>query len=636
MIYLGLDFETKDPMLKTYGAGWAFAYNLPENSITYPIGYSICMYDDTDETLSTPEYFELTTKSLDQAKTSQNCLRLRDLLKKYPNVVCHHAQYDIGWLLALGIPLDNLIVHDTLVAGKLYDSALNGYSLSYLLKKYKQGEKIAGSLGDVVAKYDLLKTPKGNSPNKETKTYVKRAKDYAYANMDLIQELEPDVMARYANHDTFGMMKLFKFYSKRLDLSLVRFYSNIQKICVKIRSRGIKVSMEAIERAEEALSPALKETQDYLYAKLGQLNLRSSQQVAEKLEELGYTVPYTEAGNPSANKEFIEEHPNDELCQAIARERTLYKLLNDFVIKTKETQRYSCPEVMAGSKYGRLFPEMNLLEARTGRFSSSNPNIQNIPKRHELAHLCRDMFVCDDDLNNWYSLDWSNQEGRLQLHYSVLKGFRKANWWLKQFEENPKLDTHSLVAEMMGGVDRNIAKTIYLGKSFCMGGAKLCKRLGLPTAVIDYGYGPMEGAGEEGDRLIKAYDKAFPYLKELQKDCTEVIKDKGYIKTIGGRSCKRPPRHGRRDLDYKAISLLIQGSAADQMYIALTEADKAGINIKCIVHDEFNIEGQDKDAKLMQEIMQTCVPMKVPSIAEIKVGKSWGSLKELEENNKCK
>jgi len=65
------------------------------------------------------------------------------------------------------------------------------------------------------------------------------------------------------------------------------------------------------------------------------------------------------------------------------------------------------------------------------------------------------------------------------------------------------------------------------------------------------------------------------------------------------------------------------------MYKALTLADEAGINIKCIVHDEFNIEGQDKDAKKMQEIMETCVKLEVPSVAEIKVGKNWGNLEKL-------
>src|SRR5690606_1666683 len=117
--------------------------------------------------------------------------------------------------------------------------------------------------------------------------------------------------------------------------------------------------------------------------------------------------------------------------------------------------------------------------------------------------------------NQWISSDWSNQEGRLQLHFSVLNDFEKAKWWLDKFLENPELDTHSLTANMMGS-DRNTAKTIYLGKSFCMGGAKLCKRLGLETEMRETKFGPMLMAGPEGQKLIDAFDSAFPYLKQLQ------------------------------------------------------------------------------------------------------------------------
>jgi DNA polymerase-1 len=298
-------------------------------------------------------------------------------------------------------------------------------------------------------------------------------------------------------------------------------------------------------------------------------------------------------------------------------------------------QQYSCPDVVSGGKYGLVFPELNLLEARTGRFSSSNPNIQNIPKRDkEFAKLCRAMFTCTKRDSKWYSLDWSNQEGRLQLHYAVLKDFKGSRDWLSRFLDNPKVDTHSIVAEMMGGVPRDTAKTIYLGKSFCMGRAKTAKRLGLPTEIVETDRGQMLTSGKEATKLIEKYEEAFPYLTELQKDCMKVIKDRGYITTIGGRKCQRPPQIKGKEYDYKAISLLIQGSAADQMYHALTIADQEGIDIKCIVHDEFNIEGTREDALKMKQIMETCVKMKVPSVAEVKEGTSWGDIKEIKDDSR--
>lgn len=643
MIFTCLDFETKDPYINLeLGAGWPFAVNYPHASLFYPIGYSYCFIDTELGTISRSTYLPLHTKGLVHLLEPDNegLAKLRDLIANTKNIVCHNAQYDLGCLLSIGISIDHLRTYDTKVMAQLYDSTLWSYSLSSLAKKYGVGEKQQGSLGDIVAKFDLLKTPGGNTPNHETKTYKDRAIKYAYANMDILQELDPAGMAYYANGDTIVTALLFKLFYPKIGDKLSHFYSNIQKICVKMRARGVCVDMENVDKAIEILSPTNETLERELYKHLGDINLHSNDQLPAKLVELGYKLPYTDAGNPSLNKEFMEEfiaeNPQDTVIQTIGNWRTVNMLLNTFSIKVKEMQRYSCPDLIAtGGRYGKVFPELNLLEARTGRFSSSNPNIQNVPKRNkEFAKLCRAMFTTHDRNASWFSLDWSNQEGRLQLHYAVLNNFRKAKEWQARFLKDPKIDVHSLVATMMGGVERDIAKTIYLGKSFCMGRGKTAKRLGLPTAMVDYGHGPTLSSGPEATKLIEKYDAAFPYLTDLQKDCMKVIIDKGYIKTLGGRKCKRPPRVRGRSFDYKAISLLIQGGAADQMYTAMTEADNAGLLINCIVHDEFNIEGTIEDARKMQQIMETCVDLKVPSVAEVKVGTNWGNLEKLDDKAK--
>lgn len=628
MILTVLDFETKDPYIGLdLGAGWSFAYNYPYASLFYPIGYSYCFYNTEDETISESIYIPLSTKSLLTIHDAA-VQKLNDLMRATKNIICHNAQYDLGCLLSLGINIDHLRVYDTKVMAQLYDSTLWSYSLSSLLKKYSLGEKMSGSLSDIVRRFDLLKAPSGKSVNQETKTYAERANKFAYSNMNILQELDFITMAFYANHDTIGTARLFKFLYTKVGDKLSHFYSNIQKICVKIRSNGITVDMENVDKAIELLTPATNAVEQSLFKRFGkEFNLHSTKELPLAMLELGYQLPETDAGNASVNKEFLEEHPNDPLCQEISEYRTLYMLLNTFSIKIRDMQKYSCPDLQAGGRYGRVFPELNLLAARTGRFSSSNPSIQQIPKRNkEFAKLCRAMFTTHDRDKKWFSLDWSNQEGRLQLHYAVLNNFTKSKEWLAKFIENPKTDTHSLVAQMMGGVDRNIAKTIYLGKSFCMGRAKTAKRLGLPTEKKDFGRGLQETSGPEATALIEKYEKAFPYLTELQKDCIKVITENGSIKTLGGRKCKRPLKIKGKSYDYKAISLLIQGSAADQMYHALTQADDAGLTIRCIVHDEFNIEGTREDAEKMQHIMEHCVDIKVPSVAEIKEGTNWGDI----------
>lgn len=637
MMFLNLDFETKDPYIGLgLEAGFPFAVQYPEASLFYPIGFSYCLYNTEDDSITESKYLELGTKSLRQSKEHNNIQVLKDLIDVYKNVVCHNAQYDLGCLMSLGINIKNIRIYDTKVMAKLYDSSLYNYSLSTLLKLYSLGEKQTGSLGDVVRRRNLLKTRLGNDPDQSTKTYEKRCTDFAYVNMDLIQELEPATMAFYANGDTIGMAKLFKFLYSRVGDRLSQFYSNIQLISTVIRSKGNKIDMEAVDSGLEIITPDWELSRDKLYKLLGtELNLNSSKdQVGPRLVELGYKLPLTPGGNPSVNKEFLEENPNDEICKELLRYRTLTILKRDFLEKTRDMQQYSCPYAVAGDRYGRVFPQYNLLEASTGRFSCSGPNIQNIPKRDkEFAKYCRAIFVPDNEDNNWYSLDWSNQEGRLQLHYAYLKDMHRAKEWRDKFIANPKLDTHSIVAKMMGGVSRNIAKTIYLGKSFCMGKGKTAKRLGLPSELASFVSREgkkitYETSGAEATILIDKYEKAFPYLTQLQKYYINLIKEKGYIKTINGRRLKRDPYRGGKSLDYKAISKKIQGSAADQMYMALTEGYSAGIDIKCIVHDEFNIEGQDQDAMRMKEIMETCTKLVIPSVAEVKKGKSWGTLEE--------
>lgn len=638
MIFLILDFETKDPYIGLdLGGGFPFACAQGANSLFYPIGYSYCYYNSETKEIGPSRYQGLDTKGL-ASDGSSGWIILDDLIKSTRNIVMHNAQYDLGCLRSLSISIKHLRVYDTKVIAKLYDNNLYSYSLEPLAKKYCNSQKVAGSLIDTALKHNLLAHLKQSN-----KTFEREAKKWIYSNMPTIQEVDFSAMAYYANGDTQTTAELFKFLYRKVGDKLSHFYSNIQKICVDIREPGISIDMDAVDRAINTLTPLHDTLEKELYKGFGkEINLQSHDQLPQALVELGYNLPSTPTGKPSCNKEWMEELPNDPFVQKIAKYRTVYMLLNTFSIKIKDMQQYSCPSVLAGNRIGKIYPELNLLEARTGRFSSSSPNSQNIPKRDkELASLCRAMLVPTNPDSKWYSLDWSNQEGRIQLHYAVKKNFQSAKDWQKRFLADPNIDTHRLVAEMMYGVKyektdewknkyRIPAKTIYLGKSFCMGRAKTAKRLGLPTqSTIGRDGKSFETSGPEATKLIEAYEKAFPYLTELQKDCLNVIQKQGYVKTINGRVCRRPPKVGGRNFDYKAISLVVQGGAADQMYTALTQAHEAGLTVRTIVHDEFNIEGSREDAGTMKNIMENCIKLEVPSVVEVSEGKDWGNLKEI-------
>ena len=204
----------------------------------------------------------------------------------------------------------------------------------------------------------------------------------------------------------------------------------------------------------------------------------------------------------------------------------------------------------------------------------------------------------------------------------------------------------------MAGIQRKAAKEIFLGKIYGLGGAKLCRKLGLSTSWVVYGkkwadtkyfdvmdraeaqaYAQecggrlMEGAGEEGRKLLATFDEKLPFIKELATLAQKKADMRGYVVTILGRHCHFPVgQSGKYDWTQKALNRIIQGSAADQTKRALTLVHSAGHYLQLQVHDELtgSFHGQG-DANAAAEIMERCVPqLTVPSKVDVELGPSWG------------
>lgn len=417
----------------------------------------------------------------------------------------------------------------------------------------------------------------------------------------------------------------------KIDLKQAAYYSEFQKICVKIRCRGIKVDIAHLKKTIVKLEYTVIQTAVEIINnfKIHASNLSlvglSDAEFFQKEEDLdlvikdldspkklgkaliakGYKLPKTAAGGDSVSKEFLLAHPDDELIGLILKYRTYKKILNDFFTKILEMQEYTCPEALVeGATEGRVYPELNVFGAQTGRFSSSCPNIQQIPKRDpELGKLSRAIFLPE---TQWHSLDWSNQEGRLQVHYACAINAPGAQILAEEFKKNPKRDLHQTIADMTN-IPRSTAKVINLGISYGMGVAKLAKSLKISEA--------------RAKKLISQYHDKAPYLQTLNKICQKKAQTKGYVQSLGGRKLRLDA-----GFDYKALNALIQGSAADQCLMALKMAYDEDINIISIVHDEFNIDGTLEDAKKMKHIMENCAKLSVPCVAELQSGKSWGDL----------
>lgn len=246
----------------------------------------------------------------------------------------------------------------------------------------------------------------------------------------------------------------------------------------------------------------------------------------------------------------------------------------------------------------------------------------------------------------WACDDFSQQEPRWLTHYAELKNCSKARAAAEEYRTNPKADNHTMMARMIDpsfdSYDedkqkkvRSGYKEIYLGKCYGMGGAKMCKKLGLPTEMIwsDRRNQMIEIAGPEGQALIDKFDNQAPFVKELSDAAERRAASVGYIVTAGGRRCRFPiDPTGRRRFDWthKALNRLIQGSSADQTKQALVNADAAGFPIQLQVHDELDFSAENEQQALdLAQVMRDAMHANVPFRVDVEVGPNWGELTEI-------
>jgi DNA polymerase I-like protein with 3'-5' exonuclease and polymerase domains len=160
-----------------------------------------------------------------------------------------------------------------------------------------------------------------------------------------------------------------------------------------------------------------------------------------------------------------------------------------------------------------------------------------------------------------------------------------------------------------------------------MGGAKLCRKLGLPTKIVEGKGGRMlEVAGDEGQAILDKFNNEVPFVRATAWAAQEQAKKMGYIVTISGRRCRFPrDENGNIDWAHKAFNRLIQGASADQTKTALVALEEAGYPLQLQVHDELDrSEAVNDNENGITVIMETCLPMGVPSFVDLEVGPSWG------------
>jgi len=437
----------------------------------------------------------------------------------------------------------------------------------------------------------------------------------------------------------------------------------LMPMLVAMRRRGIRVDRDEAQRLDDTLAAKEQAAQGELDRLAGvgrSINVYTAHDIAAAMDRAGVEYPRTAKGNPSFTKEWLEacEHPVAEQVLAV---RKYGKARTTFV------QGY----VLDGEVNGRVHPQLHPLRgdengAVSGRFASSNPNIQNIPARDpELGPLIRGLFKPEEGCR-WRSDDYSQIEFRMLAQMARGPGADEVR---RRYREEPDTDFHDLATNLIrevAGVElgRKPTKNINFGLVFGMGKRKLTRSLGVSE--------------DRGVQLFESYHEGLPFVRSTMDLATKAATRRGYVRTLGGRIARfdtweprdwdlrqavaprtdrdkvlelvtmyrdaarregeRVPKPGVvRAHTHKALNRILQGSAADLIKKAMVDIWESGV---CDVlgpphnqvHDELNWSdpGTPEAQEAVEEahrLMTRCWPsLQVPIATDSSVGPDWGGL----------
>ena len=591
---IAIDLETCDPNMESLGPGW------PRND-GYIVGYAIAVDGWAG-------YFPVAHAgggNLDKRIVER---WVRDVLATPADKIMHNAAYDLGWLRATGYEVNGTI-YDTMLAAPVLDENRFAYSLN--------------SLG-----FDYLKEIKSEQGLKES------ASDFGVHPKKELWKLPAMHVGDYAEQDATLTLKLWHHFKALMRNDEVESVFNLETevlpVLVNITLKGINFNRAKCELKMADMRKKETEILKYLKGQAGmQVDIWAAQSIAAAFDRLGIQYPKTAAGAPSFTKSFLDTHEHP-MSKMILEARELNKTHGTFLE----------PYLKHIAKDGRIHTHFNQMRNEeggtvTGRLSASNPNLQQVPARHEIiGPMVRGLFLPEDG-DIWAANDFSSQEPRLLVHYATLLGLPGAEKMAQAYRDNPDTDFHQMVADM-AGINRKAAKTIGLGLMYGMGKAKLATQLDLPL--------------DEASELIAKFHQNVPFLKGTVDAVMKRIEhpaSSGSIRTLLGRKCRFPlweptewgvnkalPREQavieygvriKRAGTYKGLNRLIQGSAADQTKAGMVALHKAGFKLLLQVHDEVALSVRNIDeARAAAEIMGKAVTLEVPSRVDVETGPSWG------------
>ena len=522
--------------------------------------------------------------------------------------IFHNAMYDVCWIRALGLSINGKII-DTMIASALVDENQMRYDLNNCAKRY---------------------TGKGKN---ESDLYT-AAKDWGVDAKAEMYKLPAIYVGAYAEKDAEITLALWQELKKEIDHqdinSIMDMETELFPCLIDMKFKGVCVDVEGAHNLKKDLASQEGILIQAVKKQTGiDTQIWAARSIAQVFDKLNLDYDRTEKSHaPSFTKNFLQNHPHP-LVNKIAQAREINKAHTTFI-----------DTILKHSHKGRIHADINQLRSDnggtvTGRFSYSNPNLQQIPARNkDLGPRIRALFVPEKG-HTWGCFDYSQQEPRLVVHYAGLQNLYGVEEVLDSYNNDPNTDFHTIVADM-ANIPRSQAKTINLGLFYGMGKNKLQAELGISK--------------DKSDELFRQYHAKVPFVKQLMDNVSQRAQESGKIRTLLGRLCrfhlwepnafgihkslphdKALLEHGpgiKRAFTYKALNKLIQGSAADMTKKAMIDLYKEGIIPHIQVHDELDISVESpKHAQKIKDIMENAVELEVPNKVDYESGPNWGSIK---------
>ena len=488
------------------------------------------------------------------------------------------------------------------VQGVAFDTMLESYVLNST-GRHNMDDLAKRYLGHQTISFEEI-AGKGKNQLTFNQIPLEQAAEYAAEDADVTMKLQQVLWEKLSKEPT--LEKLFK----EMELPLLGVLSRMER-------RGVLIDSDALFLQSNEIANRLSELEEQAYVLAGQpFNLASTKQLQEILfDKLGLPViQKTPKGAPSTNEEVLEELAfSHELPKVLVEHRGLSKLKSTYTDKLPQ---------MVNPQTGRVHTSYHQAVTATGRLSSSDPNLQNIPIRNEEGRRIRQAFIAREGFTV-VAADYSQIELRIMAHLSQDQGLINAFTQGKDIHRSTAAEIFGVALDEVTSEQRRNAKAINFGLIYGMSAFGLSRQLGIGRA--------------DAQSYMDLYFKRYPGVQTFMHDIREKAKAQGYVETLFGRRLYLPDINSsngmrRKAAERVAINAPMQGTAADIIKRAMIQLDQTLQNDPDIamimqVHDELVFEVRSEKVAFYSELiktqMESAADLVVPLIVDVGQGNNW-------------